>query len=298
MNNPELDLNIQGEEVLIYNEHPVCFPENELLLWLHTNKREYKSAGITRPGLFTTHNTNLHGVLVLLIIIFEIAATFLTNESGYDNIWLIVGLVVLDFVVAIGFYYFTSSKTTLLKNHELVVRSPQKKVALRIDEKLKKQKIVLWIGHVIIIALAFVKVYFAVSVFLGYFETSLWLIISFYFIAALLHIISTGKWVMALIHGFMMNKAEKKCLNSWGQINGISSPKTRPIDNGNAELVLKEVGRHRVLKGEDGYSFESYGFLTDNELSELISIQKTDEARRVMAIEGVKFQLQQINSLP
>lgn len=280
---------------LVWDDNPVCFPVNTLRGWLRTSKHEYIAGGVERPGLFSTSNTIWYGVAVLLIIICESIATYLTNEEGYDNILYIVCLVILDFVVAFIFYWWTSKHINLLKNQNLVTVDSRKKRELK--KSLSKWNRRLWIGHILIAIFAGVKIFLAVRIFMGFIGTSFWIICSMYTIGAILHIIATGKFFTALIHDSSMKRAEEKCLDTWTE-HVIYQTKSRPIDNKGFELTLQEVGRHKLIKKDETYFFDSYGFLTDDDLSDLISIQLNNDSKRVVSLEGVKFQLEQIDSLP
>jgi len=279
------------------NGFPVCFPEKALLAWTRTNKREFTTYGAKRPGLFSTHNTGLHAFIVILIIALEVAATVITHDNDYTEIWRIAALVLLDFIFAIGFFYFTNGKLTLLKNHELVVTTPQ--VSMNVSSDINKYQTIKYVGHFILLLLAGVKIYLASSIFYDEFDSNFYLITAFYSIAAGLHNFSTGKFFVGTLHEAQLRRAEKKCRKSWGEVHGMTTPKIRVIENNdNRNLTIKMTGKHRIIQQGDKHMFESRGYLTDDDLSELIGIQTEDNAKKIIAIEGVKFQLQQINSLP
>jgi hypothetical protein len=118
-----------------------------------------------------------------------------------------------------------------------------------------------------------------------------------YLIAGLLHVYYTGYFLYTSRFNYLIWKEYDKHIVSGGT-QYIANQLTMLINNDGINLNETIVGKQRIVKREQSYFLETCGILEDSELHRLIVRQASDVARTIVAREGIKVQLQQLQLSP
>lgn len=275
------------------------FPGDDLLrLWLYTSKTSIVTmGGVTRPGLFSTTNLSWHVLSLLGILILECIATYLAWDEGV-NITIIIVFILLDFVFAILFHLGLQNKIKLLENQKLLLRSVP--AIVENDKRLKFLKFLKFIGHLILFISGFLKIYFCYrDVFFGQFTSIFFFITVLYLLAALLHCISTGYLFFGLLFNIKDSGRRTKFYES-GEVEFVAEHPFRELINNPDKIAieLKEFNNCSINMDGAEYFFNSESYLSDSDLKLLIDHQRSDTGKRLIALEGLRFQLIQLGGVP
>lgn len=262
---------------------------NALWKWLFTNKKEMLSAGITRPGLFSTYNLFTHLLGVVIIIFLEAAATFIAYDDGLLPLAVIV-LLIVDFILAI-ISHIPSARIIELKNRVITISD-----SVEIENyyrKISKLNLIKNFFYFLIIISALTKIYIVYhAVYYNQFTPNTIFITVAYVVGAVLHITCTGNVLYALYFNIGYYSGKSKFISSNGLKYCAEDSIDHKIINPNSlKFIECSYGNHKISKKGDDYFISSFGILEDKDLTELINKQIEPEQKRKIAIEGVKSQL-------
>ncbi len=254
---------------------------------LFTHKSKHIYAGIHLPGFFQT--TGFPYQLMGLLIIFglEIAAILWSHQEG-SSIQIIIGLALLDIVLAIAGHWWQGD-ITLYKNMIVFEKGRLKQ---QLERKLFFRKLIQSFFYLLIILSAFIKFGFFYVVYMSFDATAL-LILFFYLLGGILHVACTGHTLFTIIFWYNIQRERTQYINSSGKRYTFD-----PEEAFQQEIRLSEVkkltpvkaGLHEIIELDGKYYFQTYGILNDRQLGNMIALQDTDDMRQVIAKEGVRHQ--------
>ncbi len=194
-------------------------------------------------------------------------------------------LIFVDLVLAIVAHLW-HKEICRLKN-ENVYTEKEKNTAN--EQKITKLRVFTYFFYLLILASAFVKCFWFFDTYMILDSTALFVFVC-YIIAAILHITCTGYAIFTFAFKIRIGREHNAYINSDGKKLTFDKPLSGHIET-NIDVDLAEVGRHKIIKGQDGsYYFLTQGILTDKELREFIFRQKSREQQRVIATAGVEHQ--------
>jgi hypothetical protein len=258
--------------------------------WLYTDKNAMISFGISRPGLYN-QPSGYYAYGVIIIIILELVATYLASE--HMEITAIIGMIVLDFILAAYSYKF--QKTIIYGKNQLVFSNTIQTEHIRRGVKRAERSRMLL--HFLIFLSAVVKSYMYYDS-INLLDGTTVLVSCLYIAGAYLHTTCTAFCISFLIFNSLLNSEFKQYIESGGQ--KFSYDKTRATYNivieTNIPLLESATMKHSIVKKEGKYFFTCFGIMTDNDLSNLIASQHSSDAQRTVAVAGVKAQFEMLSS--
>lgn len=200
----------------------------------------------------------------------------------------ILASIFIDFVLAITSHLFQQD---ICKMKNELIWADDKRVGA-ISNKLKSAKQKQHFFYLLILISALFKIFWFYNVYTIIDATTLF-IMTCYIIGAILHITCTGYAIFTFLFNTKINREHKKYQNTMRKEFAFDEREPLRSDALNsADLNPAEVGRHRLVKANDGkFYLETFGVLTDSDLRSLIGRQTNPEQRRSLAIDGVKHQM-------
>ncbi len=254
--------------------------------WLYTHKTERSFAGVTLPGLFQTTYYEWQMLGFILIFIIEGAATYWCYQEGVI-ITAILASIFVDLVLAIVAHVFQKDicrmKNDLVYESDVAIGAIKRKLA----STLLKQRFF----YLLIFISALFKIFWFFSVY-GIVDATTLFIMTCYLIGAILHITCTGYAIFTFIFNRKLAREHNRYLDS--KHKEFAFDPSRPLRSklSAEQLIETEVGRHAIVKGEDGrFYLETFGVLTDAQLWAMIGKQIEPEQKRSLAVDGVKHQI-------
>ncbi|MBK7231493.1 MAG: hypothetical protein IPH93_04325 [Saprospiraceae bacterium] len=144
------------------------------------------------------------------------------------------------------------------------------------------------------------KIYFCYrDVFFGEFTTTFFFIVILYLLGALCHCLSTGYLFFGILFNLKDSKRRTMFYESGEVKYSAEHPFSERIANtSNIEIIKADFPNCSIIGEENTYHFSSKSYLSDSDLKLLIDRQQSDEGKRLIALEGLKFQLSQIGKVP
>lgn len=254
---------------------------------LFTHKTRHIYAGIPLPGFFQTTGFPYQLIGFFLIIGLEVAAIAWSHREG-SSVEIIIGLALFDLVLAVAGHWWHGD-ITLFKNMVLFEKGQLKQ---QYERRLRGKILLRNIFYFLIIASAFTKFAFFYVIYMMFDATAL-LILFFYLLGGILHIACTGYTWFTIIFWYNIQRERTKFINSGGK--RFTFDPEEPFEQ---EIELSEgmrlepvkVDLHEIVENDGKFYFRTFGILNDRQLGNMIALQKNDEMRRVVAIEGLRHQ--------
>jgi hypothetical protein len=263
-------------------------PSKETKKWgLYTHKSRHIYAGIILPGFFQTTLFTFHLIGFFSIFILEGLAILWSFEEG-SSIAIILGLAFFDIFLAI-MAHRKHNEIVLNKNYVLFLEGERK---TNYQRKLSSLNLYKNFFYFLIMFSAIAKFYFFFSIYFFFDAVSL-LILFLYLLGGLLHVTCTGYAIFTLIFYRMISKERSKYLDSEGRDSTYdrNNPFEQVISTSEGiRLQPVEIDFHKIVERDGQYYFQTFGVLNDRQLGNMINRQIDDNARRLVAIEGIKHQ--------
>jgi hypothetical protein len=274
-----------------FNNPEVHFQPNGTALkaWLSTNKNPMNNAGVIRPGLFNEPSIAYFlGFLTILLI--EGLATIYVNE--YMDIIAIAGTIFLDISLA-WLSHRMEGKIAQAQNELLFNNNTLKGDKVR--RILSRYSTFKNILHFLIMLSALYK---GLSFYSTY-DTLDSVVISIcfaYLFGGFLHIRCTGYSFAYWSFRYIMYMQFAKFMDSDGTEYAYDKQNSRLTSiETSINLTTANTFKHAIVKDENGcFYFKTLGILLDTEISELVSKQLTKEQQRIVAVEAVRLQCEQL----
>jgi hypothetical protein len=271
--------------------------------WRFTRKAPATFAGIKLIGLFQTSNYPMDVALFFVVVGLEIWGLVSLVSVGEASLVFVPFLFLLDVVLAV-FRHIPEGNINECENKLIVAGNNEDEA--RLDQSIRKSKAITIVFTLLIAVMAIFKI---ISFFLLYNKIdglTIGITVA-YMLAAFLHCSTTGYFLSGLLFAMMMNKDRKEYLQSGAKSTDNSKKHSMRI-NQHREFVLPEykgletyqVGKHEIAYDEKRkqYVLRTWGVLEDRDLHALIGHQRVDEAKRIVAVEGIKAQLAIMQSDP
>lgn len=257
--------------------------------WLYTKKSKRTFAGVTLPGLYETVGYPTQMICFFTIFILELIPTIYGIEEGV--LWeAIVVAIFIDIALAVVSHLW-HDKICRYKNELVIAPNEVAKEDLR--RKINRCNSYTYFFYLMILASGCLKFYFFFDAYMIQDVIALCALVC-YLLGSILHITYTGYFLYTSRFNYKIHSEYSKFISSQGQSFGITDSNPQPIntDNTNVQITEYQAGQHKILKKEnDQYFFDTYGILTDKELASLIGIQKSATSQSMIAREGLKQQL-------
>ncbi len=250
---------------------------------LATHKSQDQYAGVTLPGFFETTGYSWQLIGFFCIFLLEGAATFWSYSEG-ASVQIIIGLILLDVVLAIGSHW--QHQDIVIYRNQLIFEKGafHKKIAGKLNKALA------WCNffYFLIISSAVTKFWFFFMIYM-FFDATALLIAFFYLLGGVLHILCTGYALFTTRFKIAIGKEHKKYIQSVAEQFRFT-PLEQEIDSGGMDLTPVTVGLHEIVEKEGKFFFRTNGILNDRELGNFIAHQSNDHQRRIVAVEGIRHQ--------
>lgn len=260
---------------------------------LATKSQPRRYAGVTLPGMFESYGELMICLFTIIAFCFEIIPAVFSYNKAEVPIPYLFTPIIGDLACAI-LAHWNKSKEVLNANRALVEEDDTLKK--KFEKHYRKYRNISFIFYGLIVCLAIIKVIFFVQAWGTINDAPPLLITLLYSIAAVVHIFFTGYFVALIKYKLKYRREYNKFIESEGKENNVIDYNPQPIANEGVALLEKEVGDHRLYKAEnDIYVLDTYGILTDAELAEFASKQQTPSAKQIVALAGLKQQLDSLN---
>ncbi len=257
--------------------------------WLYTKKSKRTFGGVILPGLFETVKYSNQMIGFVTIFILELIPTVYGIEEGV--LWeAIVVAIFIDIALAIVSHLW-HDKICRYKNELVLAPNEVAKEDLR--RKISKCNTYTYFFYFLILASGCLKFYFFFDAYMTQDVIALGALVC-YLLGAILHIAFTGYFLYTSHFNYKIHAEYSKYISTSGKSFGITDSNPQPIntDNTNVQITEYTAGQHKIFKKEnDQYYFDTYGVLTDKELASLAGIQKSATSQSIIAREGLKQQL-------
>lgn len=249
-------------------------------------KHQY-SGGLTLPGFFQTTGFPWQLIGFVVILFLEGAAIFWSHYEG-SSIEIILGLALFDILLAISAHW--KHKEIVLFRNQIIFQTGEQQQHTK--RQLKKAILVRNFFYLLILSSAFLKFYFFFSIYL-YFDATAFLILVFYLLGGILHILCTGYALFTIIFWLQISKEHNKYIASNGK--AFFFEKDEPLiheiqTSENISITTVKAEPQAIIEKNGKFYFQTFGVLTDRQLGNLISLQKNDVQRHIVAKEGVRLQ--------
>ncbi len=257
--------------------------------YLYTAKTPVTLGGVTLPGLFSTRYKTPFLLLFILALGLEVYGMITLYNVGGFHYGFAVLLVLLDLIFAI-LGHLPQKRITIIKNQRILVDDRIRQEQMR--RQLLKLRLRQNFFYLLIGALAIFKIisfyFFRVLI-----DAPFLLIIVVYMIVAFIHIKVTGFTFFELIRSI----AERNEYNRYIAIGRDRSLNyIKHTFTSETHLTPCSLnGIHSLnAKGNNEYTLETHGILSDDELTALVNFQQTPNAKAVLATEGLRHQFENI----
>jgi hypothetical protein len=257
--------------------------------WLYTKKSKRTFAGVTLPGLYETVGYSTQMIAFFAIFILEIIPTVYGIEEGV--LWqAIVAAIFIDIAFAIVSHLW--HKKICLHKNELVL-APGEVAKEALNREINRYNFYTYFFYLLILASGCLKFYFFYDAYMTP-DAIAGGVLLCYLLGSILHIAYTGYFLYTSRFNYKIQSEYSKYIASGGKSFSITDINPQPIDMDSSNVQIKEytAGAHTIAKREDGkHYFDTYGVLTDKELAALVGIQQSSLAQSIIAREGLKQQL-------
>lgn len=267
--------------------------------WLYTRKTSSLHAGVTLPGLFQTSQFNLDAAAFTVIVIGEIYGLYNLFIVAQISILYVIGLFLADLIFAIC-RHIPQGSICKKENLRVLTDDPDKQA--RLHRQIVNLHRFSLIFTLLILSIALFKIVSFYALQGGVFDGITFAISLSYGIVGILHITSTGYFLSELLVSFLVWRDRNTFLSNIE--NSRFTVKTTRKFYLKSHILLEndDVAQHRIYLDTDGQTsengypqvMETWGVLTDNQLNDLIMQQKQAEQKRIVAIEGLRHQLDEI----
>lgn len=291
-------------------------------LWTYARKDERTVVGITLPGLFDISHFGIDALLFVVVIVLELWGLIILWTVGLPLISIPLAFL-LDLTFAVSYHIFSMGKTCVLKNwivvaeltaretiksdNELEIMAKAQRLQQQYREKIRSRKFFAGIFALSIFALSALKIvgFYGLHEVFDIFTLAIFVS---YVIVAILHIKVTGYFIFALLVECFLRKDSSRYVHQGegrltvGQPNRTTLIRTRnKLTEGRAdqheikkvkeyEKVIRVNGKDEKVK-EYEYQLGTHGILTDDQLSGLVGLQESKEAKSEVVLHGLKHQL-------
>ncbi|GAB3644286.1 hypothetical protein GCM10027423_49230 [Spirosoma arcticum] len=245
--------------------------------------------GITLPGLCETTGYSTQMLAFFGVLILEIVPTVYGIAQGL--LWqAVVASIFVDifFAVVAHWWHYDILRA---KNQLVITNDSIESQNLR--RQINKHSFYTNLFYFLIFVSGCIKFFFFYKAYV-FFDAIAGGALVCYLLGALLHITYTGYFLYtSRFHWFMHNEF-RKYLNTNAERFATHQPNPQPIQTSGANIQFNTLtkGLHKIYKTSDGqHYFETFGILTDKELSEFVKAQQNPIARDVIAREGLSQQL-------
>lgn len=265
-------------------------------LCLYTRKSPIEVGSITLPGLFQTAHFPRDAFAVVVIVLGEFYGLYNLFLVAQVSLAYFGGVFLADFICAI-LAHLPQRTICMAKNRLMFAKADEDENAIA-KEKYKISKARRWsrffASIIVLIALAKVVSFYGLQ---GGVITGVTLaVLLSYGVVAALHITSTGYWLFEFILRRVVRWQKSNFLSADpGEKTKYDAHEARKYPPVESETELEEAtinGKHALHRREDGiYILETKGVLTDHQLIKLIETQQKTSQKEVVAVEGLKRQL-------
>lgn len=276
--------------------------------WRYTRKSSTLHGDVTLPGLFQTAQFKFDFAAIVVIIFGELVGLANLLAVGQMTLLFTAGLFLADLLFAIGLH-FPKGPINFAENKRMVDVEDEK---ARWDRLIMKWKLVSVFFALLILCVALFK---TVSFYVlqgGVFNGLTLAIVLSYAIVALLHISSTGYFLSeALLTSLIrwnrnafLSQNEKRsepCTITDYRKYRFQSDEALEAASTVAASTPTHNRMHKLYKEEGStntYILETFGILDDYQLQDLIMQQHNDKQESILAIEGLRHQLDILQSDP
>lgn len=268
--------------------------------WRFTRKSSTLYGDVTLPGLFQTAQIKFDLAAFVVIIFGEIVGLANLWALGQVSLFAIISLVLVDITFALGLH-IPKGPINIAKNERVVEDDPNEKA--RLEHKIRRLKPWILFCTVVILIVALIKMGLFYVLQGAIFDGLTLAIVLSYAIVAILHITSTGNVIFEGILSFQIWRDRSAFLSQ-------NKKKSEPCTitdyreykfQTDVELQTVATTDHRLYKDpdtKDKYILKTFGILKDHELQSLIMHQNNDKQQSILAIEGLRHQLDIMQSEP
>lgn len=267
--------------------------------WLYTRKSSTVCAGVTLPGLFQTSQFFMDTLGFFGALTLELFGLYMLYSIGQIILFFTVSYFLADVILAIS-RHIPQGKICMLMN-EIVISNDPKEIFVKI-RRIRNRKIIQYVLSIFIVGMASFKV-FSFYAMIEALDPQVVIVCMSYLIVAYLHIKCTGYFLFEILAWYLVRRDRNRYFRGAGCAIGDHR---RHFFNANPALVNAEIhlspkGSHRLHhtppEGDgNAHALETWGVLIDAQLHILQGGQMWDEQRRVVAVEGLKHQLNNILS--
>jgi len=292
-------------------------------LWTYVRKEKRTVSGVTLPGLFGIRYFGFDAPMFVLIVVLELWGLANLLYVGQFQIIYMAGAFLADFVFAIFHHVFSMGKTCVLENKIVIahllareavcgkktawVKPEDKEKAIdgeakRLEKEFRRtvtfRKVMAQVFAISIFLLAAAKVFLFYGLQDSFDGLTVTILLS-YIIVAILHVKVTGYFFFAVLAQIFLWIDEHRFIKGGQFALEPNVPNWRGIIKTDAELTELRVGEHAIVNTQTGqYAFLTHGMLTDDELSGLIRDQRSDRAKRDVALHGLRRQINILETNP
>lgn len=271
--------------------------------WRFTRKATADFAGVKLPGLFQTTGFTLDIALFSSVLALEVWGLACLLVASGSNPLFFAFLFLIDISLAI-FRHMPEGTINECENRLVIAKNEEGKARLR--NKIGAARRSTGLFSFLILCVAVFKIIDFYGLQNGQFTGLTAGIIVSYLLAAYLHINSTGYFLSGLLFGLLIGRDRKMYLNSPDSDKHpmhINQHREFVIETGSSTtdtvaLDPVRVERHEITKEGNYYMLRTWGVLEDRHLHVLVEAQRQDTAKRIIATNGVKTQLQIMQSDP
>lgn len=269
-------------------------PSRDTKLWCRfTRKIPSTFAGVTLPGLFQTRHFTRDTALFVLALVFEVWGLWNFLVAGQIRIIYIVFLFLLDLALAILRHLPVG---TICELRNRIVYETATTMKAHYAKKIAIRRLASRLISGLIFVLAGFKIFSFYAIQGELDGLTLGVMVSYFFVAVL-HVSVTGYFLSELIWESSYWLDERSFVRKTAAKEGSALAVTDHVvgDFGSdVELVPLEVSQHVLERNGDRWRFKTWGVLTDQELHAFIYRQPTEDARRTVAVEGLRHQVERI----
>lgn len=278
---------------------PFEFRQSARAILPFTRKNRWPLAGgLALPGLFQTHGLEFDVARFFVALICEAAVAW--TALRYAGVFpvAIVGFFMLDVILAVA-KHGPQSRLTL--NNNRLVSELDSRTRDKLIEQNKRARLGQNFASALIFGLAGAKSFTLFAVFGGQITAVVVVGILAYFVAAVMHVWSTGYALFGLLFNFLAFRDRRAYLRPDGKAPASMAVRTyreAEFVASDAVLTPATVHRHELVHEGNRWTLRTFGFLHDDHAKELLLKQKSLEARAVLLPTIVRAQLEILESAP
>jgi hypothetical protein len=257
-------------------------------LWKWVRHGSFHVAGISVPGLFDITHFPLDCFAFTVVVALEAWGLVNFLRVGRVQLIFVVGLFLADLAFAILAHYPRGG--ICLRSNQLVYEYKTENVA-RLRKHIGRGRLYSRVFATFIILIALFKIGSFIGL-AGQFNGLVLAIVVSYAIAAVLHIISTGYFLYAILAQLFLwaNRNQFDAAPADENVFRIVDARPHKFDSTIA-LSTGQVDKHNLEQRDGHYILNTWGVLTDRQVQAFCLLQQERDAKSTVVQECVQTQL-------